>query len=137
MQTIKHIVKCFPRCTKWMVINYRWKTGAGTRINNKIYFSDEEVNKFIDETDGENIKLRDELYEFIKFHPGLKESNLYNHLGSKFTKHRTANLLADISFVDDYPQFVNLYEDDDDTLYIEGFEINLNKKYDRRNGLFY
>lgn len=137
MQTIKDIVRSFPRCTKWMIINYRWKTGAGVRIDNRVYFTDEEVRKFIEETDGENIELRDELYEFIKTHPGLKESNLHNHLSSKFTKNRTANLLADISFTDDYPQYSGLYEEDDDTLYVEGYEINLDKKYDKKNGLFY
>jgi len=135
--TINEIVELFPRCTRFIVINYRWKYKVGKNVNHKIYFTKKEVDKFIEETESENMKLRCELYNFIKNHPGLKDSNIYNHLNKKFTKNRTQNLLADISMQEYQDKYPGVYEDDESRLFVIGFEIKLNKKYDKKNGIFY
>lgn len=135
--TMKEVTKVFPRCTIFMVKNYRFKHGIGTNIGGRVFFTKDEVEQFVEDVESENIKMRRILFDFIKTHPGLKDSNLHNHLKAPFTKHRTSSLLADISSPKFYKDFKGLYEDDNSCLYVEGHEINLNKKYDRNNGIFY
>ena len=142
---ISEIVDLFPRCTPSMVHNYRYKHKIGTNVDGRIVYTKEEVYRFINDVELENIKMRRILYNYIKHHPGIKDEELYKYissdsdiekLGFNWSRERTATLLADISskeYIDDYP---GLYEKSDDRLYVTNNEINTNKRYNILSGIF-
>lgn len=136
LYTIDYIIEMFPRCTESMVRNYRYKTKIGTLIDGVVYYTADEVTRFIEDTEFENIARRKKLYSYIKEHPGVKEDDLYKYL--PFSKQVINTLLIEISqpeYLDDYP---DLYEEDDGGLYVIGYElVNKNKTYTKNEGIFY
>ena len=134
---LKKILQKYPRCSSSMIRNYRWKTGIGVNINNHVYFTEKEVDKFIEDVESENEKMRNYLYNFIKLNPGIRDCDLHQHLGKRFTKSKTQELLADISEEYSSGKYHSLYEDDESRLFVEGHELNLEKEYDIKNGIFY
>jgi hypothetical protein len=134
--TIDDIIKLFPRCTTFMVRNYRYKTKIGLQIDGVVYYTADEVTKFIEDVEFENIARRTVLYEYIKHHPGVKEKDLYKYL--PYPKQTIANLLVDISTIDYVKQYPGLYEEDDGGLFVEGFErIPESKQCTKTEGIFF
>ena len=133
LYTINEIVKLFPRCTNYMVVNYRWKYKVGKKIHHRVYFTNEEVQTFIETIELDFMKRRTYMYEFIKFHPGILDRRLFKYI--EWTPSITAKILADISEKEYLDQFPDLYEDDNDRQYIKGFELV--KKYTKEHGIFY
>lgn len=135
LYTIEDIVSLFPRCTEFMVRNWRYKTKAGEIIDGIIYYTADEVTQFVEETEFTNILRRNEVYETIKKFPGITEEQLCNYL--PFPKYMTRNLLAEISESEHLDNYKGLYEEDDEGLYVEGFEkINKDKICNKNEGIF-
>ena len=76
--TIDDIINLFPRCTTFMVRNYRYKTKIGLMIDGVVYYTADEVTKFIEDVEFENIARRTVMYEYIKHHPGVIGQSAYN-----------------------------------------------------------
>ena len=136
LYTIDYILDLFPRCTEFMVRNYRWKTGIGRVIDGIVHYTSDEITKFMEDTEFENIARRTMLYNYIKNHPGVKEEELHKYL--PFSKQVIGTLLVDISqpeYMGDYP---DLYEEDDGGLYVKGYEkVSKYKSYTKNEGIFY
>ena len=83
-----------------------------------------------------NIARRKILYEYIKYHPGVKEEDLSKFL--PYSKQVIGTLLVDISSVEYLKEFPDLYEEDDGGLYVEGFEkIASTKVCSKNEGIFF
>ena len=136
LYTIDDIITLFPRCTEYMVRNYRWKTKIGHVIDNVVYYTADEVTRFVEDVEFENISRRKILYEYIKYHPGVKEDDLYRFL--PYSKQIISTLLVDISSPEYLSEFPDLYEEDDGGLYIIGHErIHDTKKCTKNEGIFF
>jgi hypothetical protein len=136
LYTIDDIVVLFPRCTEFMVRNYRYKTKIGTVIDSVVYYTADEVTKFVEDVEFENIARRRILYEYIKHHPGVKEKDLSKYL--PYSKQVLSSLLIDISSVEYLKDYPNLYEEDDGGLFVEGFEkIPETKQCTKTEGIFF
>lgn len=133
---MEDILNLFPRCTEAMVRNYRWKHGIGSVVDGVIQYTEIEVMKFIEDTEFENIKRRNSVYEYIKLHPGITEEQLVNFL--PYPKYMTRNILAEISLPEYYKLYDGLYEDDNGRLFVSGFERVLqDKKFSNSEGIFF
>lgn len=136
LYSMEDILNLFPRCTEAMVRNYRWKHGIGSVVNGVIQYTEIEVMKFIEDTEFENIKRRNSVYEYIKLHPGITEEQLVNFL--PYPKYMTRNILAEISLPEYYKLYDGLYEDDNGRLFVSGFERVLqDKKFSNSEGIFF
>lgn len=136
LYTIDDIIKLFPRCTDYMVRNWRHKTKKGILIDGVVYYTVDEVTEFVELTEFENIARRKILYEYIKYHPGVKEEDLSKFL--PYSKQVIGTLLMDISSPEYLSEFPDLYEEDDGGLYVEGFEkIASTKICSKNEGIFF
>lgn len=136
LYSMEDILNLFPRCTEAMVRNYRWKHGIGSVVDGVIQYTEIEVMKFIEDTEFENIKRRNSVYEYIKLHPGITEEQLVNFL--PYPKYMTRNILAEISLPEYYKLYDGLYEDDNGRLFVSGFERVLqDKKFSNSEGIFF
>ena len=53
LYTIDDIIKLFPRCTDYMVRNWRHKTKKGMLIDGVVYYTVDEVTEFVELTEFE------------------------------------------------------------------------------------
>lgn len=136
MYTIQDITTLFPRCTEAMVRNYRYKTGIGVFVEGVVYYTADEVTRFVEDTEFQNIARRTVLYEYIKSHPGTTERELQEVM--PYSKIVTSILLADISMPEYADLYGGLYEDDNGRLFVKGHErINASKRFSNREGFFH
>lgn len=134
--TMEEVLQTFPRCTESMVRNYRWKHSIGHFVDGELRFTEEEVMRFVEDTEFENIKKRNSVYEYIKSHPGITEEQLVEFL--PYPKYMSRNILAEISSLEYYKTYSGLYEDEDGRLYVEGFErVPSDKRFSDTEGIFF
>lgn len=136
LYSLTEVLDMFPRCTESMVRNYRWKHGIGTTVDGELKYTEEEVMRFIEDTEFENIKKRNSIYEYIKTHPGITEDQLVEFL--PYPKYMTRNLLAEISSTEYCDTYKGVYEDDGGKLFVEGYEqVHADKQFSNIEGIFF
>lgn len=142
MKTVNDILGLNPLITYWMIMNYRKSTKIGEIINGTLYFDENEYEEIIGIIYKDSREKRKFIYKYIKEHPAIEAEELYKHLirytnEYPYTKENVDGFLCDISQPETYlTKFPGLYEDDRNRLFVEGYEINTNKKYDKNHGLF-
>lgn len=136
LYTIQDILELFPRCTEAMVRNYRHKTGIGKWVDGIVYYTADEVTKFVEDTEFQNIARRTVIYEYLKHHPATTEQELQQVM--PYSKIITSIILADISMPEYMNNYKGLYEDDNGRLFVEGYEsINASKHFSKQEGFFH
>ena len=136
LYTIQDIIELFPRCTEAMVRNYRHKTGIGRWVDGIVYYTADEVTKFVEDTEFLNIARRTVIYEYLKHHPGTTERELQQVM--PYSKIITSIILADISMPEYMRDYNGLYEDDNGRLFVEGCEhMNPSRRFSRKEGFFH